>query len=42
MLGEFLRRLAAALESSEVPYMLTGSLASSLYGVGGGLKLELD
>jgi predicted nucleotidyltransferase len=33
MLGEFLRKLAAALEGSGVPYMLTGSLASSLYGV---------
>jgi hypothetical protein len=33
MLGEFLRKLAFALELTGVPYMLTGSLASSLYGV---------
>ncbi len=33
MLGEFLRKLAVALESTGTPYMLTGSLASSLYGV---------
>ena len=33
MVGEFLRRITAALELHEVPYMLTGSLASSMYGV---------
>lgn len=33
MIGEFLRRVAAALDSNGVPYMLTGSLASSMYGI---------
>jgi hypothetical protein len=33
MIGEFLRRVSAALETAEIPYMLTGSLASSMYGV---------
>ena len=33
MIGEFLRKIAFALESTGTPYMLTGSLASSLYGV---------
>jgi len=33
MIGEFLRRVSAALEAAEIPYMLTGSLASSMYGV---------
>lgn len=33
MIGEFLRKLTVALDRSDVPYMLTGSLASSMYGV---------
>ena len=33
MIGEFLRRVTAALEMTGVPYMLTGSVASSMYGV---------
>jgi hypothetical protein len=33
MLGEFLRKVTAALEIIGVPYMLTGSLASSMYGI---------
>jgi hypothetical protein len=33
MIGDFLRRITAALERSGTPYMLTGSLASSMYGV---------
>lgn len=33
MIGEFLRRLSAALELTGVPYMLTGSVASSMYGL---------
>jgi hypothetical protein len=33
MLGEFLRRVTAALDITGVPYMLTGSLASSMYGI---------
>jgi hypothetical protein len=33
MLGEFLRKVTAALDTAGVPYMLTGSLASSMYGV---------
>lgn len=33
MLGEFLRKVTAALDISGVPYMLTGSLASSMYGI---------
>lgn len=32
MIGELLRRITVALEASEIPYMLTGSLASSMYG----------
>jgi hypothetical protein len=33
MIGEFLHRVTAALDSTGVPYMLTGSLASSMYGI---------
>jgi len=33
MIGEFLNRVTAALEMHRVPYMLTGSVASSLYGI---------
>jgi hypothetical protein len=33
MIGEFLRRVTTALEANAIPYMLTGSLASSMYGV---------
>jgi hypothetical protein len=33
MIGEFLIRVTTALEMHGVPYMLTGSVASSLYGV---------
>src|SRR5687768_17855964 len=33
MIGEFLRRVTAALDMNGVPYMLTGSLASSMYGI---------
>ena len=33
MIGEFLRKVTAALEICGVPYMLTGSLASSMYGI---------
>lgn len=33
MIGEILRKIAAALEMHGVPYMLTGSVASSMYGV---------
>lgn len=33
MLSDFLRRVTTALEMHNVPYMLTGSLASSMYGV---------
>lgn len=33
MLGEFLRKVTAALDNTGVPYMLTGSLASSMYGI---------
>jgi hypothetical protein len=33
MVGEFLRQIATALEANGIPYMLTGSLASSMYGV---------
>ena len=33
VIGEFRQRATAALESQAIPYMLTGSLASSMYGV---------
>jgi hypothetical protein len=33
MIGEFLRRITAALDLHGIPYMLTGSLASSMYGI---------
>ncbi|HEX6641154.1 MAG TPA: hypothetical protein VF215_08570, partial [Thermoanaerobaculia bacterium] len=33
MIGEFLRRITSALEANRIPYMLTGSLASSMYGI---------
>ncbi|HET8775229.1 MAG TPA: hypothetical protein VFP80_15625 [Thermoanaerobaculia bacterium] len=33
MIGEFLNRMTTALEMHGIPYMLTGSVASSLYGV---------
>jgi hypothetical protein len=33
MIGEFLLRIATALEMNGIPYMLTGSLASSMYGI---------
>jgi len=33
MIGEFLQSITAALDANEIPYMLTGSLASSMYGI---------
>jgi hypothetical protein len=33
MIGDLLRRVTVALEANAIPYMLTGSLASSMYGV---------
>ena len=33
MIGELLRRITAALDANGIPYMLTGSLASSIYGI---------
>jgi hypothetical protein len=33
MIGEFLRQVTTALDTNEIPYMLTGSIASSMYGV---------
>ena len=33
MIGEFLRRLTTALDMNGVPYMLTGSVASSMWGI---------
>jgi hypothetical protein len=32
VISDFLRRVTAALDIAGIPYMLTGSLASSLYG----------
>lgn len=33
MIGELLRKITVALEANGIPYMLTGSIASSMYGV---------
>ena len=33
MIGEFLHRVTTVLDANGVPYMLTGSLASSMYGI---------
>jgi hypothetical protein len=33
MIGDFLKRVTAALDANGIPYMLTGSLASSMYGI---------
>jgi hypothetical protein len=33
MIGELLQKITAALDGNAIPYMLTGSLASSMYGV---------
>jgi hypothetical protein len=33
MIGELLGRVTAALDANGIPYMLTGSLASSMYGI---------
>ena len=33
MIGDFLLQITAALEAKSIPYMLTGSLASSMYGI---------
>jgi len=33
MIGAFLNKITAALDAVGIPYMLTGSLASSMYGV---------
>jgi hypothetical protein len=33
MIGKFLLQITTALEMHHVPYMLTGSLASSMYGI---------
>jgi len=32
-IDEFLRRICAALERHDIPYMVTGSVASSIHGV---------
>jgi hypothetical protein len=33
MISEFLNRITTALDTNGIPYMLTGSLASSMYGI---------
>ena len=33
MIGELLLRITTALDAHQIPYMLTGSLASSMYGI---------
>lgn len=33
MIGELLGRITSALDANDIPYMLTGSLASSMYGI---------
>lgn len=33
MIGELLQRVTAALDANAIPYMLTGSVASSMYGI---------
>lgn len=33
MIGELLHRVTTALDANGIPYMLTGSLASSMYGI---------
>lgn len=38
MAAELLRPLTRALDSSDIPYMLTGSFASNVYGMGRGTQ----